>query len=134
MSKNGIDCSKGDRTKQCFKDECDINKMMARYNKSGVFPMPTSEYKYGDFAAVPDYQSALNIVISAQRSFDSLSLEVRKRFDYDPVQFLQFVNDPVNYQEGVKLGIWNKAAEPPKVDPKIEPGKSNEPLPGTGGV
>lgn len=135
MSERGIDCSKGDRTKQSFRDECDINKLMARYDKTGIFPVGKEGYRFGDFSSVGDYQSSLNLVNHARDQFDNLSLEIRKRFNYNPALLLEFVSDPKNYKEGVELGIFDKAAPVPVVPPVPvvnEPVPAVPPSPGTG--
>lgn len=101
-------------TKQEFKDECDINVLMIRYQKTGLFPQhPGSQPRFVSNIDAPDYQTALNIVITAQDEFASLNSELRKRFDNDPAKFLEFVSDPANADELVAL----KLREPPPVEP-----------------
>lgn len=101
-------------TKQEFKDECDINVLMKRYQKTGLFPqVPGSVPRYVSNIDAPDYQASLNIVIEAQSQFSALNSELRKRFDNDPAKFFAFVNDPKNGDELVKLGL----REAPKPEP-----------------
>lgn len=103
------------RTKQEFKDECDINMIMKRYKATGLFPQfPGQEPRYVSNIGMPDYQEALNIVRTAEAEFASVNSEIRKRFDNDPAKFLAFINDPQNADELVKLGL----REPPPAAPK----------------
>lgn len=102
------------RTKQEFKEECDINVLMKRYQRTGLFPQhPGQQPRYVSNIGMPDYQQSLHIVMAAQEQFASLNSELRKRFDNDPAKFLAFVNDPENADELVKLGL----REAPPVDP-----------------
>lgn len=108
--------SKPSRTKQSFREECDINKLMARYAKIGVSPfLPPDFSKFGDFTNPPEYQDALNRVISANQMFEALPARIRERFLNDPAKFLAFVSDPKNTDEARVLGILNPSppAEPP---------------------
>lgn len=101
-------------TKQEFKDECDINVLMKRYQKTGLFPQhPGSVPRYVSNIGMPDYQDSLNIVMKAESEFAGLNSELRKRFDNDPAKFLAFVNDEANAEELVKLGL----REAPKPEP-----------------
>lgn len=121
--------TKPSRTKQEFRDECDINVLMKRYQKTGLFPQyPGQSPRYVSNIGMPDFQEALHIVMEAQSQFDALNSELRKRFDNDPAKFLEFVNDPANAEELVSLGL----REAPK--PPVEPVQVRVvPEPGAGG-
>lgn len=102
------------RTKQEFKDECDINKLMKRYKATGLFPQyPGQEPRYVSNIGMPDLQEAMQIVNNAQNEFAALNSDLRKRFDNDPQKFYAFVNDTQNADELVKLGL----REAPKPEP-----------------
>lgn len=82
----------GSRAKQAFKAECDINRIMDRYKKTGQLPdLISREPRYGDFSEVPDYLGALEVVRKAQEQFMALPAKVRSRFDNDPAKMLEFV-------------------------------------------
>lgn len=102
-------------TQQQFKDECDINILMRKYQSTGTIPQSMVKPIYGDFTKVPDYQAAMNVVIEADGLFASLPSEVRKRFDNDPAKFLAFADDPANGDELIALGLREKPkpAAPP---------------------
>lgn len=96
-------------TKQSFSDECDINNILRRYEKTGQLPDRIKENpRYGDFSQPFDYQESLNIVIHAQEQFSLLSARVRERFNNDPQKFLEFTADPENLPEMVELGLAEK--------------------------
>lgn len=93
-------------TKQCFEDECNINKIMSRYEKTGVIEhVAANSPQYGDFSDVSDYQGAMNRVIELQSEFMTLPPNLRARFFNDPMQFIDFVRDPKNSEELKKLGL-----------------------------
>jgi len=99
-------CDDPSLTHQCFKDECDISNIMKRYTQTGLFEhMSSVRAQYGDFSNIPDYQSALNVVIEANEAFNSLDAKVRARFDNDPGQFLSFCENPENRNEMISLGL-----------------------------
>ncbi|AXH73339.1 MAG: internal scaffolding protein [Microviridae sp.] len=103
----GIDCS-GDPgcTKQSFKEECDINSIVEKAQRTGQLPqMIAKDPMYGDFSGAMDYQSALNLVLKAESQFMGLEARVRDRFMNDPSAFLAFMEDPNNGPEIVKLGL-----------------------------
>ncbi len=80
--------------KQEFRDECDINNVMRKYEKTGLLDHVNKfQGQYGDFSEVVDYQSALNAVMSADAAFLTLPAGVRARFENDPAGFLEFVEN-----------------------------------------
>lgn len=98
----------GDRgvTKQSDAKDCDINTIFKRYERTGQLPdMIVREPRYGDFSEVPDYQTSLEIVRTAQEQFDALGVDVRNRFANDPALFLAFVTDPKNVDEVERMGL-----------------------------
>lgn len=117
------------KTKQSFKDECDINNVMLRYEKTGVLPPSTNRQPlYGDFTEVPDYQTALGIVYTAEDQFLQLPSQMRKFFNNDPAFMLAYIQDPKNKAMCQKLGLLPQdkpAPEQKKQDPAT--GKSEAP-------
>lgn len=101
-----LDCGKDSMTKQSMKDECDINLIMKRYEKTGLIAhVQQNEGFYADLSHVPDYQSALAIVQSADEMFMSLPSDLRARFENDPAKYLAFCSDPANRKELIQLGM-----------------------------
>lgn len=80
-------------TVQSEKDNCDINKIMERFNRTGQLPhMVTHPPSYGD-ARLCDFQTAKQIVIDAQNEFNKLPSSTRKYFGNDPQNFLNAITD-----------------------------------------
>lgn len=95
------------KTKQSHKDECDINKIIAKAVRAGGLP-EAPEGLYGDFSAVPDYMTAIETINRAQEQFEALPAKLRKRLNNDPQEFLAFMADPENRAELEKLGMVHK--------------------------
>lgn len=94
------------RTKQQFKDECDIKNIMKKFETTGQLPdMIREDPKFGDFSSSTTYQEALNIIMHGETQFENLDAHVRKRFDNDPKKFLEFMNDQDNLEEIVDMGL-----------------------------
>lgn len=101
-----------ERTKQCFKDQCDINKIVQRYKKTGRLPdLITGNPSYGDFSTALDYHAACNMVLKAETQFNALPAKVRSRFGNDPAKMLEFVADPNNAKEMIELGMAKEKVE-----------------------
>jgi len=119
-------------TKQSFKDECDINKIMAKFQKTGVLNHYAAHApEYLDVPAI-DYLDAQLIISSANSMFAELPSSVRKRFNNSPDQFLDFIQDPKNHEEAVKLGLANPLSNPePNKSPKKRASAPSEPPDGS---
>ena len=102
------------------------------YDSSGVMPTfhgdgQPAQPVFGDFASLPDNaQEMYNRMIEAKNNFDSLPLEVRKRFNYDPSAFLDFVDNPENLDELVAMGLATKmTAAAPNLDDNSDNSNNN---------
>lgn len=122
------------RTKQAHKDETDINRIMQKYQKTGLLDHVNKyQGEYGDFSEVTDFQSALNKIHESQEMFGTLPSSIRKQFDNDPGKFLNFVEDPNNFDAAVDLGLFTplEPAEPGGGTSGEAVGVSPEPTPTT---
>lgn len=102
-------------TKQEFREECDINHIMARYAQFGTLPVSNEQAPmYGDFTDVATLMDAHAVVQQASDLFAALPAKVRDRFANDPVRMVEFLNDPANRDEALKLGMLQEpvVAEP----------------------
>jgi len=99
------------RTKQSFRSECDINTIMARYQRTGVLPdmLNKSPGQYLDVTGI-DYQEAMQTVATANSLFEELPSKIRSRFENDPQQFLEFTSNENNRQEMATMGLLKPEA------------------------
>ncbi len=90
------------RTKQCHRDQCDIVKIMARFDVSGTIShLAKFEGVYADFSDF-DFHEHETKLAQGQEVFDALTAEVRREFGQSPQAFFDYVNDPKNRDELVK--------------------------------
>lgn len=114
-------CNTPSLTRQSAKDECDINQIVKKHLAGQVSSFVNkNEPRYEDYTGF-DFQAAMNTVASASEMFADLPAVIRKRFQNDPVEFMNFVHDPENIEEGRKLGIFSPAKPPVTVPPGTEP-------------
>jgi phage internal scaffolding protein len=111
----GFSTGKKSRVIQSAKDECDINNILKKYQKTGLIKHVNDRRpQYVDLPGPVDFQESLNIVKSAMELFESLPSSIRSRFENDPVQYLDFVQNPDNAEELYSLGILER----PEGDPE----------------
>lgn len=123
-------------TKQSDAESADINNIVQKYLQTGVAPGMAGDPIYGDFDDVVDFQAALDIVARGNAQFAGLEANVRSRFNNDPAQFLEFVNDPSNGEEMVKMGLAEINERPKTAFDKLtdarEKAKPKAPAPDSG--
>lgn len=90
-------------TRQEFKDDADINKIVERVLRGEVVPQEFGSY--GDFTGVASFQDAMNQVMDARAAFDALPARVRSRFHNNPAALVDFLSDEGNLDEAVRLGL-----------------------------
>ena len=112
------------RTKQSFKNECDVNNILKNYNKTGILP-EGNPGEYRDLDGT-DYQDYMNTIAGAQSHFNDLPSAIRKRFENDPSKFLSFVHDDKNIDEAHKLGLLRDDYQTPEI--MISPPQTAEPI------
>jgi hypothetical protein len=85
------------RTKQGFKDQTDINRILARAAKGeAISHLAKYEHVYGDFSDIGDLLEAHEKLMRGQAVFDDLPGELRREFGNSPKAFFEYVNDPKN--------------------------------------
>lgn len=86
------------RTKQAFKDSCDINKMLKKAQQVGSLShlMKYPEAVYGEFDGEFDLLTAYNRIKKAEKIFADAPSEVRREFNGDALAFVKFAGDPAN--------------------------------------
>lgn len=110
------------RTKQSFKDECDINNIVRRFEATGILDHVNRAAAQGLYVDLPDgldLQASLEIVRVANEAFAALPAATRSEFDNDPVKFVEAFNNPSEAQQErfIALGLA-KDLRPPKPAPE----------------
>jgi phage internal scaffolding protein len=114
-NESGLHCEDATLAQQHYKDECDINNILRQFNITGLLPESTLSPRYGDFSGIGDYHSALNSVLAAETEFMALPAQIRSRFQNDPAQLIDFLDNPDNINEAISLGLVNNTEELPQV-------------------
>ena len=125
-NESGLHCEDASLAQQHFKEECDINTILQKFNISGILPESTLSPRYGDFTGIGDYHTALNRVIAAQDEFDGLPATIRARFNNDPAELIEFLENSENRPEAEELGLVEKAAAVVVEAAKTTPAKAAE--------
>lgn len=100
------------RTKQSFKDECDINKIMAKFQTTGLIEFVNqNQGRYLDCTGV-DYQEAMLTVANANSMFQSLPSGIRAYFENDPALFVDFASNPENLPQMHEMGLTSPDYKP----------------------
>ncbi len=107
--------------KQAFADACNINKIMERYQKTGVVDHFNNHgASYGEVSS-QSFTEAMQLVANSQTMFNDLPSRARDHFDNDPVKFLEYFDDidpenPPNFETLQDLGLLDPDARIPEPD------------------
>ena len=117
--KVSVKFSKPSLTQQQFRQECDINTIIASVDSAGVVNNPlwngVRRPMYGDFSGIQDmdYLQAQNTFLDASARFMELPAKVRQQFNNNPAELLSYLQSNPPVEELAKLGF---ADIPPKVE------------------
>lgn len=113
------------RTQKQFADETDINKIMKKYHNTGMIThLAKNPGRYMDLTDMKDYAQSLQTVIDSEAAFMTLPSETRFKFHNDPQSLINFLSDPQNRDEAIKLKLIN----PPPKEITPNPPQSKTPI------
>lgn len=92
-------------TEQAHKDETDINHILADYRRTGLIKHARKHEGAYDDVTATDFQQSMIIIAETKSMFEGLPSEVRKDFNNNPADFLNFVQNPKNEQKLSQMGI-----------------------------
>jgi len=106
-----LDCSKDDLlTEQSHKAEVDINNIVRKYAGDVIrktADLMSQEYRFDDVTG-NDFQEAMQKVTKASSLFESMPVELRKKFDNSVAKYLDFIQNPDNINQMVEMGLAEK--------------------------
>ena len=118
--------------KQSFKEECNINTIMRKYEKSGLIDhLNTHQGEYGNFIGFENYHTSLNQILEANEAFSTIPAKIRYQFNNDPEAFLQFAQNPENLDQMIEMGL--APPKPPEPATGAPAASAEPPPPGTSG-
>lgn len=112
------------KTQQQFKNDVNVNNIMKKYHATGqITHLNNRQGAYADISNAQDYFTSLTTIKQAGEAFDQLPSGIRKKFNNDPGELLEFIHNPNNFDECVEMGIFD-----PK-QPKIQTQTHTQPTP-----
>ncbi|WNK12794.1 MAG: internal scaffolding protein [Microvirus sp.] len=116
-----------------FQQETDINFIAQQFGLTGLLPNAFSSLNYADFSEVYDYKTALDSINLANSQFMALPSSLRSRFNNNPQELIEFMENPANRKEAETLGLVNPIpSNPPHQSPQ-EPLQGSKPATPVGG-
>lgn len=109
---SGTVCPEKTMTRQSEADACDVNRIMARYVKTGVLPQGSGAGFYADVTEAGDFMVMQEKVAQVCKAFSLLDAPVRQRFENDPALWLDYLGSPEGQAE-VSKAVAAEAAVPP---------------------
>lgn len=110
---------KPSKTDQQYAKETDVNYILSRYQKTGQLThISKIQGQYADVSSIPNLYQALQNVKLANDSFMELPAEIRKKFMNSPALMIEYLQDPANDSEAIKLGLKPSPILPEEV---VEP-------------
>lgn len=108
-------------TKQSFKKQCDINHIMRGYHHTGFFnhinKLSQNPSGLSEFNPNKSWHETQTLLSNLRSRFESLPDKVRLKFKTSK-NMIDFVSDPKNLEESVKLGLLSAEYLPEKPKPE----------------
>ncbi len=102
------------RVEQSHKDEVNINNIVKRHGMDLIQKVAAMQQFRFDDVVGSDFQESMNMILKAQESFGDMPSEIRKKFDNDPVKFMDFAYNPDNHSEMQSMGLAEPDSPPPE--------------------
>lgn len=115
-------CDGPSRAKQSFKDECDVNQIVASFQKTGLITHVAKHAPRYGYASSLQFRESIELIRQGREMFAELPSSTRKEFDNNVEDFLDWAQDPDNAD---RLDAIGKLATPSEVK---EPGPVDRPL------
>lgn len=110
-------------TKQSFKEECDINNIVRRFEATGILDHVNQAHAQGLYTDLPsglDLQAGLDMIRQAEGAFMALPAHVRAEFDNDPVRFVDAFQNPTEAQQERFIALGLATDKRPPKPPAVE--------------
>jgi len=111
-----LKCEDESLTQQNFTEDADLNVIARRFGINAIPLGPLDPSHYRDTTNDPDLRDVLDYQRQAKNDFMQLPTKLRTRFHNSPSELWEFVNDPENRDEVIRLGLLS--AEPAPTSPK----------------
>ena len=93
-------------TEQCHKDSCDMHVILKKFEKTGILEHVSKHAgTYNDYINAPDFREAMTLLAEAEQMFETVPAKIRKKFGNDPAEYLEFMQNPENYEAIKEMGL-----------------------------
>lgn len=106
-------------TSQSPAEEVDINRIVSKIQKGKPVLVSNGEPFYGDVSEFKGLAESFQMIQDSEDLFMQYPADIREKFGNDPVQFVEFLEDPNNYEDALKMGLVKP--RPPVIPPVPEP-------------
>lgn len=108
-------------TKQEFKHECDVNVIVARFQKTGIAPPAVGIENYLDVSEMTDYKQAVDMLMAAEDDFKKLPMKIKEEVGNTAQGLLDYVADENNKQQLIDWGLLEgeKTSNEPNPEPQV---------------
>lgn len=120
-----VRCEDPSLTVQTFTEDANINVLARRFGITEIPFTPVSE-EVIDTTQFPELREILEARRAAANGFANLPLKIRKRFRNSPEELWNFLQDPDNADEAVRLGLLFRRAEPENSSPPTARGTTTD--------
>lgn len=109
------------RTRQEFKKDCDINRILGQFRKTGTIAhLAKYQGQYGEFTEM-DFTEAMLFIKDTEEMFYSIPANIRAKFDNDPAKFVDFATDENNIAQMREWGLAPAQRVSERVTPDSRP-------------
>ena len=113
-------------TKQAFAETCNVNSIMRRFTSTGVIEHLNHRKPNYGFCTGDDFRTSLDVIAQANASFGELPSDIRERFQNNPAEFFDFVQNPENRPEMAEMGLLEPDADVTPVGNGLPPQNASE--------
>lgn len=100
-------------TKQSEYQQSDIHYIMKQFERNGVMNhLAQHEGTYGDYADLPTYHEAQNLIAEANSMFETVPASIRELHDNDPSKFVSWMMDSKNREAMLEQGFTDTHLPP----------------------
>ena len=93
------------RTEQNHAEACEINNIVRKYHKTGAIEHRNENQGEYGFVDSITLQECMYVTAKAASMFEEVPSNIRKKFNNKPEAFFEYVQNPNNREELVKLGL-----------------------------
>lgn len=105
-------CEDPSLTVQSFTEDADVNTIARRFGITDIPFTPIGE-EVTDLTGAPDLRQILEARREAANHFTALPMKLRKRFRNSPEELWNFLHDPDNRDEAIRLGLITPQTDAP---------------------